>query len=146
MNAVRTCLTATAFALGVAGFAPAAFAAGAETAQIDPMIFRIAVFVLAAFIGYYVVWAVTPALHTPLMSVTNAISGVVVVGAIIAAAADALHSSDPAVVQKVWAAKWLGAASITFAAVNIFGGFLVTNRMLAMYKKKERPAKKADAV
>ena len=112
--------------------------------QVDPMIFRIAVFVLAAFVGYYVVWSVTPALHTPLMSVTNAISGVVVVGAIIAAAASALHSSDPEVAQKVWIAKWLGAASIGFAAVNIFGGFLVTNRMLGMYKKKERPAPKAE--
>lgn len=112
--------------------------------QVDPMIFRVAVFVLAAFVGYYVVWSVTPALHTPLMSVTNAISGVVVVGAIIAAAASALGDASPEVAQKVWIAKWLGAASIAFAAVNIFGGFLVTNRMLSMYKKKERPAKKAE--
>ena len=123
---------------------PAAFAASGNE-QVDPMIFRIAIFILAAFIGYYVVWAVTPALHTPLMSVTNAISGVVIVGAIIAATASVLGESNPAIVNKIWAAKWLGAASIAFASVNIFGGFLVTNRMLAMYKKKERPAKKADA-
>ncbi len=140
-SGVRWGLAASALVL----LAPTAFAAEAAGGQIDPMIFRIAVFVLAAFIGYYVVWSVTPALHTPLMSVTNAISGVVVVGAIIAASASALSSTDPATVQKIWAAKWLGAASITFAAVNIFGGFLVTNRMLAMYKKKERPAKKAEA-
>ena len=125
-------------------FALPALAAETGGGQVDPMIFRIAVFVLAAFVGYYVVWSVTPALHTPLMSVTNAISGVVVVGAIIAAAASALHSTDPETVHKVWIAKWLGAASIGFAAVNIFGGFLVTNRMLSMYKKKERPAKKAE--
>lgn len=124
---------------------PLAFAADAGGGQIDPMIFRIAVFVLAAFIGYYVVWSVTPALHTPLMSVTNAISGVVVVGAIIAASAAALSGVSEETLQKVWAAKWLGAASIAFASVNIFGGFLVTNRMLAMYKKKERPAPKAEA-
>lgn len=130
---------------GLLALALPAFAAGAATGEVDPLIFRIAVFVLAAFIGYYVVWSVTPALHTPLMSVTNAISGVVVVGSIIAAAASAYTGADADTVQKIWAAKWLGAASIGFAAVNIFGGFLVTNRMLAMYKKKERPAKKADS-
>ncbi len=120
-------------------FTPSAFAeAGSEA--IDPIIFRLAVFVLAAFIGYYVVWAVTPALHTPLMSVTNAISAVVVVGAIVAAAASALGSTDPDIVQKVWTAKWLGAGAVALACVNIFGGFMVTNRMLAMYKKKEKPA------
>lgn len=87
----------------------------------------LSIFVLACFVGYYVVWSVTPALHTPLMAVTNAISSVIVVGALIAAA----ESSAPL-------AKYLGLAGIVFAAVNIFGGFAVTERMLAMYKKKER--------
>jgi H+-translocating NAD(P) transhydrogenase subunit alpha len=87
----------------------------------------LSIFVLACFIGYYVVWSVTPALHTPLMSVTNAISSVIIVGALIAAMAAAVP-----------AAKWLGLAAIVMASVNIFGGFAVTERMLAMYKKKER--------
>jgi NAD(P) transhydrogenase subunit alpha len=82
---------------------------------------------LACFVGYYVVWSVTPALHTPLMSVTNAISSVIVVGALIASAAAGSMSS-----------KWLGLAAVTLASVNIFGGFAVTHRMLAMYKKRER--------
>ncbi len=138
-------LLAAAFMLALPIFAPAAYAATGDAQQIDPIVFRLAVFILAAFVGYYVVWAVTPALHTPLMSVTNAISGVVVVGAIIAASASALDANDSEALSKIWTAKWLGAASIAFAAVNIFGGFLVTNRMLAMYKKKERPAQKADA-
>jgi NAD(P) transhydrogenase subunit alpha len=86
------------------------------------------VFVMACFVGYYVVWSVTPALHTPLMSVTNAISSVIIVGAIIAAGATG-----------VWnASKIFGLVAIVLAAVNIFGGFLVTQRMLAMYKKKEK--------
>jgi len=85
------------------------------------------VFVLAVFVGYYVVWSVTPALHTPLMSVTNAISSVIVVGALIAAASANSLSS-----------KWLGLIAVALASVNIFGGFAVTQRMLAMYKKKER--------
>ena len=103
------------------------------------------VLLLGSLLGLELIGKVPPTLHTPLMSVTNAISGVVVVGAIIAAAASALGDASPEVAQKVWIAKWLGAASIGFAAVNIFGGFLVTNRMLGMYKKKERPAPKADA-
>jgi H+-translocating NAD(P) transhydrogenase subunit alpha len=85
------------------------------------------IFVLACFIGYYVVWAVTPALHTPLMAVTNAISSVIIVGALIASAA-----------ADVPAAKWVGLIAVVLASVNIFGGFAVTERMLAMYKKKER--------
>ena len=85
------------------------------------------IFVMACFVGYYVVWSVTPALHTPLMAVTNAISSVIVVGALIASAA---AGSD--------LAKYLGLAAVVFASVNIFGGFAVTERMLAMYKKKER--------
>jgi NAD(P) transhydrogenase subunit alpha len=87
----------------------------------------LSIFVLACFVGYYVVWSVTPALHTPLMSVTNAISSVIIVGALIAAAAAGSVSS-----------KWLGLIAVALASVNIFGGFAVTARMLAMYKKKER--------
>ena len=87
----------------------------------------LSIFVLACFVGYYVVWSVTPALHTPLMSVTNAISSVIVVGALIAAAAAGSTSS-----------KWLGLAAVTLASVNIFGGFAVTQRMLSMYKRKDR--------
>ncbi len=88
----------------------------------------LSIFVLACFVGYYVVWSVTPALHTPLMSVTNAISSVIVVGALIAAAS----AASPV-------AKWLGLLGVVLASVNIFGGFAVTQRMLALYKKKERP-------
>jgi NAD(P) transhydrogenase subunit alpha len=87
----------------------------------------LSIFVLACFVGYYVVWSVTPALHTPLMSVTNAISSVIVVGALIAAASSGNVQS-----------KWLGLIGVALASVNIFGGFAVTYRMLAMYKKKER--------
>ncbi len=97
-----------------------------ETAAgIDPFIFRLAIFVLAIFVGYYVVWSVTPALHTPLMSVTNAISSVIIVGALIAA--------GPA---EVSFSKVMGFIAIVLASVNIFGGFAVTQRMLSMYKKK----------
>ena len=99
--------------------------------MIDPFIFRLSIFVLACFVGYYVVWSVTPALHTPLMSVTNAISSVIVVGALIAV-------SVPAISSESWLSKGLGFAALTLASVNIFGGFLVTQRMLAMYKKKEK--------
>ena len=87
----------------------------------------LSIFVLACFVGYYVVWSVTPALHTPLMAVTNSISSVIIVGALIAGAA----GGSPV-------AKWLGLVAIMLASVNIFGGFAVTERMLAMYKKKER--------
>ena len=93
---------------------------------IDPFIFRLAIFVLAIFVGYYVVWRVTPALHTPLMSVSNAISSVIIVGALIAAGPEGVSFS-----------KIIGFVAITLAAVNIFGGFTVTQRMLAMYKKKK---------
>jgi NAD(P) transhydrogenase subunit alpha len=93
------------------------------------------VFVIAVFVGYYVVWSVTPALHTPLMSVTNAISSVIVVGALLAVGVS-LTASDSAV------AKIFGFLALTMASVNIFGGFLVTNRMLSMYKKKDAPVKK----
>lgn len=87
----------------------------------------VSIFVLACFVGYYVVWSVTPALHTPLMSVTNAISSVIVVGALIASAAAGSVGS-----------KWLGLVAVALASVNIFGGFAVTQRMLSMYKKRER--------
>jgi NAD(P) transhydrogenase subunit alpha len=166
---------------------------------VDPTIFRLAIFVLAIFVGYYVVWSVTPALHTPLMSVTNAISSVIIVGAIIAAAAGAAKSgATPAQIDKAcgaiikafdaadtslappgarmaegdreslamgcrqhygevslrqlaeppeeknalatWIAQGAGALAALLASVNIFGGFLVTRRMLAMYRKKEKPA------
>ncbi len=89
----------------------------------------LSIFTLACFVGYYVVWSVTPALHTPLMSVTNAISSVIVVGALIAAASAGAGLSS-----------WLGLTAVAMASVNIFGGFAVTARMLAMYKKKDRPA------
>jgi NAD(P) transhydrogenase subunit alpha len=90
----------------------------------------LSIFLLSCFVGYYVVWSVTPALHTPLMSVTNAISSVIIVGALIAAlAAGATIAGNTA--------KWLGLAAVVMASVNIFGGFAVTERMLAMYKKKE---------
>ncbi len=99
--------------------------------QIDPFVFRLSIFVLAIFVGYFVVWSVTPALHTPLMSVTNAISSVIVVGALIAVSVTALSFTS-------WTSKILGFLALTLACVNIFGGFLVTARMLAMYKKKEK--------
>lgn len=91
----------------------------------DPVIVSLTVFVLACFVGYYVVWKVTPALHTPLMAVTNAISGIIIVGALIAVGPDGLGPS-----------QWLGFFAVILASINIFGGFLVTQRMLAMYKKK----------
>ncbi|MBN36309.1 MAG: pyridine nucleotide transhydrogenase [Rhodospirillaceae bacterium] len=96
-------------------------------AAVDPFVFRITIFVLAIFVGYYVVWSVTPALHTPLMAVTNAISSVIIVGALIAVGPAGMDTS-----------KILGFIAVTLAAVNIFGGFTVTHRMLQMFKKKER--------
>ena len=98
---------------------------------VDPFIYLFSIFVLAIFVGYYVVWNVTPALHTPLMSVTNAISSVIVVGALLAVGAGAVASGSIL-------AMIFGFVALVLASVNIFGGFLVTNRMLAMYKKKEK--------
>jgi H+-translocating NAD(P) transhydrogenase subunit alpha len=98
--------------------------------EIDPFIFRLSIFILSIFIGYYVVWSVTPSLHTPLMSVTNAISSVIIVGAIIAALA---RSSE----NVFSISSMFGFIAIILAAINIFGGFLVTQRMLQMYKKKK---------
>lgn len=92
---------------------------------VDPFFFFISIFVLAIFVGYYVVWSVTPALHTPLMAVTNAISSVIVVGALLAVG---IGENGPA--------RWFGFFALIMASVNIFGGFLVTQRMLSMYKKK----------
>jgi NAD(P) transhydrogenase subunit alpha len=100
--------------------------------DVDPTVFRLAIFVLAIFVGYYVVWSVTPALHTPLMAVTNAISSVIIVGALLAAAAQGQGGGQ-------------GAVAAALASVNIFGGFLVVRRMLAMYKKKDPAAKKDGA-
>lgn len=94
---------------------------------IDPFVFQLAIFVLAIFVGYYVVWSVTPALHTPLMAVTNAISSVIVVGALLAVGLSASGI-----------ATGMGFVALILASINIFGGFLVTQRMLAMYKKKEK--------
>src|SRR5438477_7577012 len=101
----------------------------ATGAAIDPFVFRFAIFVLAVFVGYYVVWNVTPALHTPLMSVTNAISSVIVVGALLAVSAGAMASGSTI-------AMIFGFLALMLASVNIFGGFLVTQRMLGMYRKK----------
>jgi NAD(P) transhydrogenase subunit alpha len=111
----------------------AAAAGGGPTGDIvDPFVFRLSIFVLAVFVGYFVVWSVTPALHTPLMSVTNAISSVIVVGALLAVGVTLVgNDSGP-----VWA-RALGFVALIFACVNIFGGFLVTQRMLSMYQKKK---------
>ena len=99
--------------------------------EIDPFIFRLSIFILSIFVGYYVVWSVTPSLHTPLMSVTNAISSVIIVGAIIAS----LSGNSENIFET---SNIFGFLAIVFAAVNIFGGFLVTQRMLQMYKKKKK--------
>jgi NAD(P) transhydrogenase subunit alpha len=116
-------------ALDMVNRTAAAHPAGGE---IDPFVYRFAIFVLAVFVGYYVVWSVTPALHTPLMSVTNAISSVIVVGALLAVGVElAGNDSGP-----LWA-RALGFVALAFASVNIFGGFLVTQRMLGMYQKKK---------
>ena len=105
--------------------------------EIDPFIFRFSIFILAIFVGYYVVWSVTPSLHTPLMSVTNAISSVIIVGAIIAA----LAGSSESIFE---ISNIFGFLAIILAAVNIFGGFLVTYRMLSMFKKKTKKTKEKE--
>ena len=102
--------------------------------EIDPFIFRLSIFILSIFVGYYVVWSVTPSLHTPLMSVTNAISSVIIVGAIIASLSNI--SENIFEISNIF-----GFLAIILAAVNIFGGFLVTQRMLQMYKKKKKDKK-----
>jgi len=103
--------------------------AGQSYGAPDPFVISLSIFVLACFVGYYVVWKVTPALHTPLMAVTNAISGIIIVGAMIAVGPDGMDS-----------AQWLGFGAVVLASINIFGGFLVTQRMLEMYKKKDKPS------
>ena len=99
--------------------------------HVDPFVFQFSIFVMAVFVGYYVVWSVTPALHTPLMSVTNAISSVIVVGALLAVGVPIMESGS-------MVARILGFVALVFASINIFGGFLVTQRMLAMYQKKDK--------
>ena len=118
--------------VATAGFSHTALAAGVD--HVDPSIYRLMVFAMAIFVGYYVVWSVTPALHTPLMSVTNAISSVIVVGALLAVGV-------PLIKDGSILAKLFGFLALAMASVNIFGGFLVTNRMLSMYKKKDAPKK-----
>lgn len=121
---------ATEMVRQAAGAMPDAAGAAAHAVSggaVDPFVFRLAIFVLAIFVGYYVVWSVTPALHTPLMAVTNAISSVIVVGALLAVGLSASGF-----------ATGFGFIALVLVSVNIFGGFLVTHRMLAMYKKKEK--------
>ncbi len=118
--------------LGIDAALPSPAWAAEGGVQVDAFTFRFAIFVLAIFVGYYVVWSVTPALHTPLMAVTNAISSVIVVGALLAVAVQQFEGASS------WTARILGFLALVMASVNIFGGFLVTQRMLAMYKKKER--------
>ncbi len=113
--------------------AAVAQAQAATAGAFDPFVFRLSIFVLAIFVGYYVVWQVTPALHTPLMSVTNAISSVIVVGALLAVSVGAVGGGGAG-----WA-NGFGFVALILASVNIFGGFLVTQRMLAMYRKREKP-------
>ena len=117
-----------ALALLLALFPAPAMAVGG--ADVSPFIYQFMVFVIAIFVGYYVVWSVTPALHTPLMSVTNAISSVIVVGALLAVGVALIAAGSGL-------AKIFGFLALTMASVNIFGGFLVTQRMLGMYKKRE---------
>ena len=115
--------------------AAGAAVSGATGGAIDPLVFQLSIFALAIFVGYYVVWSVTPALHTPLMSVTNAISSVIVVGALMAVSVgfgDAVGAGGNG-----WT-RSLGFAAVVLASVNIFGGFLVTQRMLAMYRMKTK--------
>ena len=133
----RQAIEATQAHLDQAAAGVGALAHAATAGAVDPTVFRLAIFVLAIFVGYYVVWSVTPALHTPLMSVTNAISSVIVVGALLAVGV-------PLVAGGSGLARTFGFLGLVLASVNIFGGFLVTQRMLAMYRKKT-PAQKAPA-
>ncbi|HEX5667010.1 MAG TPA: proton-translocating transhydrogenase family protein [Hyphomicrobium sp.] len=120
---------------GLLALAPTSAFAASEANAVSPVVYELMVFVIAVFVGYYVVWSVTPALHTPLMSVTNAISSVIVVCALLAVGV-ALTEADSVF------AKLFGFLALIMASINIFGGFLVTNRMLAMYKKKDAAPKK----
>jgi NAD(P) transhydrogenase subunit alpha len=132
--------SSTLTVIGLAMLTACLFAGGAQAqdagvSEGHDFVFRFSIFVLAIFVGYYVVWSVTPALHTPLMSVTNAISSVIVVGALLAVAVEA---GDLDLASGHWVAKLLGFGALILASVNIFGGFLVTQRMLAMYQKKKK--------
>jgi len=135
-EAASRALDAADQAQAFADSARLALDAGAEgigaATGIDPFVFRLSIFVLAIFVGYFVVWSVTAALHTPLMSVTNAISSVIVVGALIAVGGGAAGS----LVEASATSQWLGFGALILASINIFGGFLVTQRMLAMYRRK----------
>ena len=139
MNGRKLCLALALLALALlvewalTGVASAQEAASPESGH--DFLSQFSIFVLAVFVGYYVVWSVTPALHTPLMSVTNAISSVIVVGALLAVAVEA---ADAAGSSGHFLAKLLGLAALAMASVNIFGGFLVTQRMLGMYQKKKK--------
>jgi H+-translocating NAD(P) transhydrogenase subunit alpha len=121
-DAVEEAARAHAVEIAAAGHA-------ASDGTVGPFVFQFAIFVMAVFVGYYVVWSVTPALHTPLMSVTNAISSVIVVGALLSVGVASINSGSGF-------ARFVGFLALCLASVNIFGGFLVTERMLAMYKKK----------
>ena len=131
----RVLRAAYAVAAAVVLVPTAALAAEGMGGAVDPSVYRLMVFVMAIFVGYYVVWSVTPALHTPLMSVTNAISSVIVVGALLAVGVELVTDGTTA-------ARVFGFLALVMASVNIFGGFLVTSRMLAMYKKKDSTQKK----
>jgi H+-translocating NAD(P) transhydrogenase subunit alpha len=121
----------SAFVIAPALLLPTVALAAGEAAQgVSPFVYQFMVFVIAIFVGYYVVWSVTASLHTPLMSVTNAISSVIVVGALLSVGVSAVTASS-------WLSKLFGFLALIMASVNIFGGFLVTSRMLAMYKKKD---------
>lgn len=119
--------------LAAADSAAAAASGAAASELVNPFIFRLSIFVMAVFVGYYVVWSVTPALHTPLMSVTNAISSVIVVGALLAVGVGLLGGDS----GPLWA-RAFGLLALTLASVNIFGGFLVTQRMLGMFHRKDK--------
>ena len=128
-SAVITLSAVVALLASLATVVPALASAGVG-GEVDPFVYRLMVFVVAIFVGYYVVWSVTPALHTPLMAVTNAISSVIVVGALLAVGIESVSSGS-------WLARTFGFLALVMASINIFGGFLVTQRMLAMYKPKE---------
>ncbi len=129
MQSKNTFVRGLALGLVMLGLS-ASNAAAAGGGGVSPFVYQLMVFVMAIFVGYYVVWSVTPALHTPLMAVTNAISSVIVVGALLAVGISLI--GDSSVLSKVF-----GFLALVMASVNIFGGFMVTQRMLAMYKKKE---------
>ncbi len=131
MKHIKTLMSGLALGLFMLGLSASTAAAASGASEVSPVVYQLMVFVMAIFVGYYVVWSVTPALHTPLMSVTNAISSVIVVGALLAVGIEAVNTSG------FWP-KFFGFFALVMASVNIFGGFLVTQRMLAMYKKKEK--------